>query len=179
MAETIQLGEHRHRGDAQGHQACPPVGAPARTDASRLSRRRGRGPRWPAPTPSSKLGWIRDQQAKLRAQARETPRQFVERESHYLWGRRYLLTVMEREAQAGPVSLGHRRIHTHRAPRQQQGEACGGHARVAQVAAARGGARTDREVGAEAGGQGGRLLPPAHEDEVGELQPPGAGNIRL
>lgn len=27
----------------------------------------------------SKLGWIRDQQAKLRAQARETPRQFVER----------------------------------------------------------------------------------------------------
>ena len=46
----------------------------------------------------SKLGWIRDQQAKLRGQARETPRQFVERESHYLWGRRYLLSVMEEEA---------------------------------------------------------------------------------
>ena len=27
----------------------------------------------------SKLGWIRDQQATLRRQARETPRQFVER----------------------------------------------------------------------------------------------------
>ena len=26
---------------------------------------------------SSKLGWIRDQQAKLRGQARETPREFV------------------------------------------------------------------------------------------------------
>ncbi len=43
----------------------------------------------------SKLGWIRDQQAKLLGQARETPRQFVERESHYLWGRRYLLSVVE------------------------------------------------------------------------------------
>src|SRR4029079_14556614 len=46
----------------------------------------------------SRLGWIRDQQTKLRAQARETPRQFIERESHYLWGRRYLLTVREQEA---------------------------------------------------------------------------------
>jgi hypothetical protein len=45
----------------------------------------------------SKLGWIRDQQTKLREQARETPRQFVERESHYLWGRRYLLSVTEKE----------------------------------------------------------------------------------
>ncbi len=34
----------------------------------------------------SRLGWIRDQQEKLRNQARETPRQFIERESHYLWG---------------------------------------------------------------------------------------------
>lgn len=45
----------------------------------------------------SKLGWIRDQQAKLRRQARETPRQFVERESHHLWGRRYLLSVVEKD----------------------------------------------------------------------------------
>jgi predicted metal-dependent hydrolase len=57
----------------------------------------------------SKLGWIRDQQAKLRAQARETPRQFVERESHYLWGRRYLLTVVEKDTKPG-VKLDHRRI---------------------------------------------------------------------
>lgn len=41
----------------------------------------------------SKLVWIRDQQRKLGCQARETPRQFVERESHYVWGRRYLMTV--------------------------------------------------------------------------------------
>jgi predicted metal-dependent hydrolase len=57
----------------------------------------------------SKLGWIRDQQAKMLGQARETPRQFVERESHYLWGRRYLLSVVEKDAKPS-VRLGHRRI---------------------------------------------------------------------
>jgi predicted metal-dependent hydrolase len=58
---------------------------------------------------ASKLGWIRDQQAKIRGQARETPRQFVERESHCLWGRRYLLSVREEEAKPS-VRLDHRRI---------------------------------------------------------------------
>ncbi|MGM0563267.1 MAG: M48 family metallopeptidase [Pseudomonadota bacterium] len=57
----------------------------------------------------SKLGWIRDQQAKLREQSRETPRHFVERESHYLWGRRYLLNVIERDSRPG-VSLSHKHI---------------------------------------------------------------------
>ena len=57
----------------------------------------------------SKLGWIRDQQAKLENQARETPRQFIERESHYLWGRRYLLTVVERETKPC-IKLDHKRI---------------------------------------------------------------------
>ena len=57
----------------------------------------------------SKLSWIRDQQVKLRAQARETPRQFIERESHQLWGRRYLLSVVERDTKP-TVTLDHRRI---------------------------------------------------------------------
>lgn len=57
----------------------------------------------------SKLGWIRDQQARFRGQARETPRQFAERESHYLWGRRYLLSVREKEAKPS-VRLSHRNI---------------------------------------------------------------------
>lgn len=57
----------------------------------------------------SKLGWIRDQQAKLLAQARETPRQFVERETHYLWGRRYLLSVVEKDAKP-VIAQDHRRI---------------------------------------------------------------------
>lgn len=57
----------------------------------------------------SKLSWIREQQAKLLAQARETPRQFVERESHFLWGRRYLLSVFEKDEKPA-VKLDHRRI---------------------------------------------------------------------
>ncbi len=55
----------------------------------------------------SRLGWIRNQQQKLRAQARETLRQFVGRESHFLWGRRYLLTVREEDARPS-VRLSHR-----------------------------------------------------------------------
>lgn len=58
---------------------------------------------------ASKIGWIRDQQAKLLGQARETPRQFVERESHYLWGRRYLLSIVEKDVKPF-VRLDHRRI---------------------------------------------------------------------
>jgi predicted metal-dependent hydrolase len=57
----------------------------------------------------SKLGWIRDHRTKLRAQARETPRRFVTRESHYLWGRRYLLFVVEKDAKP-TVRVGHRTI---------------------------------------------------------------------
>jgi predicted metal-dependent hydrolase len=57
----------------------------------------------------SKLSWIREQQQKLRNQARETPRQFIERESHHLWGRRYLMTVLYRDAKPC-VTLDHRRI---------------------------------------------------------------------
>ena len=57
----------------------------------------------------TRLGWIREQQAKLKGQARETPRRFIERESHYLWGRRYLLSVVEKNDKPS-VQLGHRRI---------------------------------------------------------------------
>jgi|SRR5690348_8983812 len=41
----------------------------------------------------SKLGWIRRQQAQFHAQARETPRRYVTRETEWLWGKRYLLKV--------------------------------------------------------------------------------------
>ena len=57
----------------------------------------------------SKLGWIRLQQKALRDQARETQRQYVERESHLLWGRRHLLTVVEVDAKPS-VKVDHRRI---------------------------------------------------------------------
>ena len=57
----------------------------------------------------SRLGWIRLQQQKLAGQERETPRRFIERETHYLWGRRHLLTIVYRDAKPF-VSLDHRRI---------------------------------------------------------------------
>ncbi|XZE46105.1 M48 family metallopeptidase [Pirellulaceae bacterium SH467] len=45
----------------------------------------------------SKLPWIKQQQRRLSEQERETPREFIERESHFIWGKRTLLTVLERE----------------------------------------------------------------------------------
>ncbi|MCK1702603.1 M48 family metallopeptidase [Bradyrhizobium sp. 146] len=52
----------------------------------------------------SKLGWIKKQQSKLQAQERESPREYLERESHYLWGNRYLLRVIEGERPSGAIS---------------------------------------------------------------------------
>ncbi|MGH2589062.1 MAG: M48 family metallopeptidase, partial [Dehalococcoidia bacterium] len=57
----------------------------------------------------SKLGWIKQQQHKLQGQERETPREYLERESHYLWGRRYLLTIVECDAPPS-VELKHGRV---------------------------------------------------------------------
>ena len=57
----------------------------------------------------SKLGWIKRQQRKLRGQQRETPREYLDRESHDVWGKRYLLRVLEREA-APMVELKHSRM---------------------------------------------------------------------
>ncbi|MDD3483112.1 M48 family metallopeptidase [Azovibrio restrictus] len=54
----------------------------------------------------AKLAWIKRQQRKILAQERETPREFLDRESHYVWGKRYLLKVVEKEA-APAVELGH------------------------------------------------------------------------
>ena len=54
----------------------------------------------------SKLGWIKQQQQKLREQERETPREYLDRESHYVWGKRYLLKIVEQDA-APIVSLQH------------------------------------------------------------------------
>ncbi|MEK6699427.1 MAG: SprT family zinc-dependent metalloprotease [Nitrospirota bacterium] len=58
----------------------------------------------------SKLDWIRQQQRKLREQERETPREYLDRESHHVWGKRYLLKVIE-GAWAPAVELKHRQMH--------------------------------------------------------------------
>jgi predicted metal-dependent hydrolase len=46
----------------------------------------------------SKLGWIKQQQTKLRGQERETQREYLDRESHFVWGKRYLLKLVEEDA---------------------------------------------------------------------------------
>lgn len=46
----------------------------------------------------SKLDWIKRQRKKVMGQPRETRRDYLERESHFVWGRRYLLRVEERDA---------------------------------------------------------------------------------
>ncbi|MBL1411091.1 M48 family metallopeptidase [Sphingobacterium faecale] len=44
---------------------------------------------------ASKLGWIKKEQRKFRDQAREDERLMITRESHYLFGERYLLDVRQ------------------------------------------------------------------------------------
>lgn len=108
MSETIQLGELSilvTRKDIKNvHLSVyPPDGrvtlvAP---NATRLDVARAYA--------ISKLSWINEQKKKLNDQARESPRQFIERESHYLWGRRHLMSVVERETKPF-VSLDHKRM---------------------------------------------------------------------
>jgi hypothetical protein len=57
----------------------------------------------------AKLGWIKEQQRKLQDQARETPRDYLERESHYVWGQRYLLTIVESD-RPPTVELDHNHL---------------------------------------------------------------------
>ena len=57
----------------------------------------------------SKLPWLRRQISELQAQARESSREYVNRESHFVWGSRYLLKVVEREA-AHTVELRKREL---------------------------------------------------------------------
>jgi len=43
----------------------------------------------------SKLDWIKKQRRKIREQERETPRLYIDRESHFVWGKRYLMRIVE------------------------------------------------------------------------------------
>ena len=46
----------------------------------------------------NKLKWIKKQQATFNNQERETPREFLSKESHYFRGERYLLNIIEHNA---------------------------------------------------------------------------------
>ena len=57
----------------------------------------------------SKLSWIKRQRKKILGQERETGREYLNRESYYVWGRRYLLKIVEKNA-VPAVNLRHRQI---------------------------------------------------------------------
>lgn len=63
----------------------------------------------------AKLGWIRRQQRTLREQDRESAREYLNQESHYVWGRRYLLKVVEDKA-APTVRLRQGKLELHVRP---------------------------------------------------------------
>ena len=63
----------------------------------------------------TKLDWIRQQQRKLLAQERETPREYLDKESHYVWGKRYLLRNVETGGSA-KVELKHSTLEIHLRP---------------------------------------------------------------
>lgn len=54
----------------------------------------------------SKLGWIKSEQKKFLAQERAPAREFLDRESHFVWGKRYLLEIIEAD-DAPSVELKH------------------------------------------------------------------------
>lgn len=54
----------------------------------------------------AKLPWIRKQQGKLQEQERESPREYLDRESHYVWGRRHLLKIIEVDAPPSVTASG-------------------------------------------------------------------------
>jgi hypothetical protein len=57
----------------------------------------------------SRLAWIKSQREKMAGQEREASREYLERESHYVWGRRYLLKLAEADT-APSVELRHRAL---------------------------------------------------------------------
>jgi predicted metal-dependent hydrolase len=57
----------------------------------------------------TRLAWIRRNQRKVIMQEREPPREYIDRESHYVWGERVMLKLVERDLPS-VVSLKHRTL---------------------------------------------------------------------
>ncbi len=58
----------------------------------------------------SRLGWIRRQQERFAEQPRQSAREMVTGESHYLWGRRYRLEVIEHDGSCRVKRKGRSRL---------------------------------------------------------------------
>lgn len=58
----------------------------------------------------SKLGWIKKHIKNFKEQKRESPRQYVSGESHYYFGKRYLLDVIEHHGQGSIEMSGTKKL---------------------------------------------------------------------
>lgn len=58
----------------------------------------------------TKLSWIRREQKKIRSQKREAEKFYISRESHLLFGKRYLMQISETEKQRPAVVLHHKKL---------------------------------------------------------------------
>lgn len=65
----------------------------------------------------SKLSWIKKQQRKFIAQDRQTNRSYIDRETHYFLGKRYLLKVIEEDRPAKIVIRGKSRLELYVRPK--------------------------------------------------------------
>ncbi|MBI4620190.1 MAG: M48 family metallopeptidase [Desulfobacterales bacterium] len=63
----------------------------------------------------SKLGWIRKHQGKFLEQEREAPREYINRESHYYLGERFLFKVIEHNA-SPKVAIKHETLEMYIRP---------------------------------------------------------------
>ena len=63
----------------------------------------------------SKLGWIQKHQAKFMKQEREAPREYINRESHYYLGKRFLFKVIEHNA-SPKVAIKHETLEMYIRP---------------------------------------------------------------
>jgi predicted metal-dependent hydrolase len=68
----------------------------------------------------AKLPWIRQQQRKLHEQERETPREYLDRESHYVFGKRCMISVIEEDAPP-KVELRHNKLVLRVRPETSEG----------------------------------------------------------
>src|SRR4030095_980027 len=64
----------------------------------------------------SKLSWIRKQQRRFAVQERQPERKYIQRESHYFLGKRYLLRVIESDKPTKVVLRGKKYIDLHVKP---------------------------------------------------------------
>ena len=121
----------------------------------------------------SKLAWIKQQQQKFRDQDRETPREYLDWESHHVWGKRYLLTLSEHD-EAPLVQLKSRKMLMRVRPGTNEVKRDEIPPGLVSRPATDSRSAPDCEMGGSPRGADYALFHSAHENEMGKLHPQGA-----